>query len=76
LEYLKKHYRKQALKNHPDKNNNSLESNEKFKRINEAYDYLKREFINEDNINDNDINDSAHDDASDEDSSEDDNADS
>jgi hypothetical protein len=61
LEYLKKQYRKQALKNHPDKNNNSLESNEKFKRINEAYDYLKREFINEDNINDNDINDNDND---------------
>jgi hypothetical protein len=43
LEYLKKQYRKLALKNHPDKNGNSIESNEKFKQINEAYDYLKRE---------------------------------
>lgn len=41
--YLKKQYRKLALKNHPDKNGNSIESNEKFKRINEAYEYLKRE---------------------------------
>jgi len=43
LEYLKKQYRKLALKNHPDKNNNTPESNEKFKQINEAYDLLKRE---------------------------------
>ena len=42
-EYLKKKYRKMALINHPDKNGNSIESNEKFKKINEAYDYLKRE---------------------------------
>jgi hypothetical protein len=42
-DYLKKKYRKLALKNHPDKNGNSIESNEKFKKINEAYDYLKRE---------------------------------
>jgi hypothetical protein len=42
-EYLKKQYRKMALKNHPDKNGNSIESNEKFQQINEAYDYLKRE---------------------------------
>ena len=43
-EYLKKKYRKMALINHPDKNGNSIKSNEKFKKINEAYDYLKREF--------------------------------
>lgn len=57
-EYLKKQYRKMALINHPDKNGNSLESNEKFKQINEAYDYLKREMgsedLNEENVyNDN-----------------------
>jgi curved DNA-binding protein CbpA len=43
LEYLKKQYRKMALKNHPDKNGNSIESNDKFKKINEAYHFLKRE---------------------------------
>ena len=43
LEYLKKKYHKLALRNHPDKNGNTPESNEKFKQINEAYDYLKRE---------------------------------
>jgi len=42
-EYLNKQYRKLALKNHPDKNGNSIESNEKFKQINESYNYLKRE---------------------------------
>lgn len=52
LEYLKKQYRKLALKNHPDKNGNTYESTEKFKKINEAYHYLKREInVNEDNIN-------------------------
>jgi hypothetical protein len=43
LEYLKKQYRKLALKHHPDKNGNTLDSNEKFKQINEAYHYLKKE---------------------------------
>lgn len=42
LNYIKKQYRKLALKNHPDKNGNTQESNEKFKKINEAYEYLKR----------------------------------
>jgi hypothetical protein len=55
-EYLKKQYRKLALKNHPDKNGNSIESNEKFKQINEAYTYLKRETgseeLEEENISD------------------------
>ena len=57
LEYLKKQYRKLALKNHPDKNNNTKESNEKFKQINEAYNYLKREirhFNQEDTYEEND----------------------
>jgi len=51
LEYLKKQYRKLALKNHPDKNGNTHESNEKFQKINEAYHYLKREIkhLNYDN---------------------------
>lgn len=43
IEYLNKQYRKLALKNHPDKNGNTVESNEKFKKINEAYNYLKKE---------------------------------
>lgn len=43
FDYLKKKYRKLALKYHPDKNGNTKESNEKFKRINEAYIYLKKE---------------------------------
>lgn len=42
-EYLKKKYHKLALKNHPDKNDNSIDSNEKFKQIQESYEYLKRE---------------------------------
>ena len=43
LEYLKKQYRKLALKHHPYKNGNTFESNERFKKINEAYTYLKNE---------------------------------
>jgi len=45
LEYLKKQYRKMALKYHPDKNGNTQESTLKFQQINEAYEYLKREII-------------------------------
>jgi len=53
LEYLKKQYRKLALKHHPDKNGNTTESNEKFKQINEAYNFLKREIkhINPEDVN-------------------------
>ena len=43
LEYLKEQFRKLALKNHPDKNGNTVESNDKFRKINEAYNYLKNE---------------------------------
>lgn len=43
LDYLKKQYRRLALKNHPDKNNNTAESTIRFQQINEAYDYLRRE---------------------------------
>ena len=37
LEELKKSYRLNAMKHHPDKNNNSEESCEKFKEVNNAY---------------------------------------
>eukprot|EP00041_Stephanoeca_diplocostata_P004343 m.43534 g.43534 ORF g.43534 m.43534 type:complete len:250 (-) comp15060_c0_seq2:3870-4619(-) len=37
---IKKAYRRLALKNHPDRNNGSEESTEKFKRISEAYEVL------------------------------------
>lgn len=51
LEYLKKQYKKLALKHHPDKNGNTLESNEKFQQINEAYNYLKSNFdFDDDNL--------------------------
>jgi curved DNA-binding protein CbpA len=43
LQRLKKQYHKLALKYHPDKNGNTSESNEKFKKIQEAYYYLKNE---------------------------------
>jgi hypothetical protein len=42
-EYVKKQYHKLALINHPDKNNNSLDSTNKFQQINEAYDFLLKE---------------------------------
>ena len=43
-EYIKKKYHRMALLYHPDKNGNSVESNDKFKQINEAYKYLSIEF--------------------------------
>ena len=48
---LKKKYHKLALENHPDKNGNTIESNEKFKKILEAYETIKREisFLNNNN---------------------------
>ena len=39
-EEIKKTYRKLSLKYHPDKNNNSAESTEKFNKLNEAFSYL------------------------------------
>ena len=46
IELIKKKYHKLALQNHLDKNGNTPESNEKFRQINEAYNYLKREIKN------------------------------
>ena len=43
---IKKHYRIAALKNHPDKHFNSVESTAKFKEINEAYILLASDFEN------------------------------
>ena len=51
IDLIKKKYHKLALQNHPDKNGNTHESNEKFKQINEAYNYLKREMKNIDPAN-------------------------
>lgn len=60
LKYLKKKYHKMALQNHPDKNGNTVESNNKFKQINDAYHYLIKEVVslnNSDYDYDNDDND-------------------
>ena len=43
LEMLKRQYHKLALRNHPDKNGNTLESNMKFQLINESYEFVKKE---------------------------------
>jgi len=40
---VKKAYRKLSLQCHPEKNDNSPESQEKFKEIQEAYDLLSAE---------------------------------
>jgi len=55
LPKLKKKYHKLALQYHPDKNGNTRESNEKFRQIQEAYNYLKKElqFLDSENDNDN-----------------------
>ena len=50
LEKLKKKYHKLALKYHPDKNGNTIESKEKFQKINDAYFYVKSEIENDVNI--------------------------
>jgi len=47
LEKLKKKYHKLALKYHPDKNGNTVESKEKFQKINDAYFYIKSEIEND-----------------------------
>jgi len=58
IELIKKKYHKLALQNHPDKNGNTPESNQKFQQINEAYNYLKREIKNIDptNYNNTEVN--------------------
>jgi molecular chaperone DnaJ len=40
-EEIKKAYRKLAMQYHPDRNNGSKESEERFKQITEAYDVLR-----------------------------------
>lgn len=44
IKFLTKKYHKLALRTHPDKNGNTPASTEKFKQINEAYNYLKNEY--------------------------------
>ena len=43
LDTLKKKYHKMALIHHPDKNGNSIEAKEKFQKLGEAYELLKKE---------------------------------
>ena len=52
-EELKKKYYRLALLYHPDKHQNSIESNEKFKQITEAYELLKREIEDENEVEEN-----------------------
>jgi len=49
LKYLKKKYHELALKNHPDKNGNTSQSNEMFQQLNEAYEFLSKELEEEEN---------------------------
>lgn len=43
VDTLKKKYHKLALIHHPDKNGNSIEAKEKFQKLGEAYELLKKE---------------------------------
>ena len=47
---IKKQYYKQALRFHPDKNDNTAESVAKFKRLNEAYVYLTTDVLCEEEV--------------------------
>jgi hypothetical protein len=51
--FLRRKYHKAALQYHPDKNGNTLESNNKFKLITESYEYLKRETVTEPHVDTN-----------------------
>jgi hypothetical protein len=53
IKELKKHYYNAALKEHPDKNNNSVESTEKFKNIKNAYEKLSDHLNSKENISEN-----------------------
>ena len=52
-EELKKKYYKLALLYHPDKHQNSIDATEKFKKITEAYELLKREIEDENEVEEN-----------------------
>lgn len=43
FEIVKQKYRKSALKYHPDKNGGSDDANEKFKLVQESYEFLKKD---------------------------------
>ena len=49
-DYVKKQYKKLALKYHPDKNGNTNESNEKFKEVSEKTLNLYVKFLQTKNI--------------------------
>ena len=55
-ESLKKKYHKLALQHHPDKNGNTVEANEKFKQIKEAYEYLRFGLLGDETENINETN--------------------
>jgi len=52
---LKKKYHKLALANHPDKNGNTIQSKDKFQKIQLAFEYLKNEINYLDNETSNDF---------------------
>jgi hypothetical protein len=54
---LKRQYRKMALKTHPDKQGNTIEANQSFQKVQEAFEVLKRELALEETNSDSDEND-------------------